>query len=184
MFFVSFLILESWTKWPTFCRQQLKRHFLDENVYLLIEISLSYGGNRYKQCVYTVLVLSPGAADMPFVVYGDASIGKSSLLARIALDLHFVIMQPPEEPELPLEPVLVLRFLDRSPLPCNVEDLLFSLCTQISLAYGREEPDSHDVNDLMDIFQVTTQGSLSVYIPYFWVKGTHTMSTISWISSR
>ena len=36
------LHIETSTKWPTFCRQHFQMYFAESNVFILIEISLSF----------------------------------------------------------------------------------------------------------------------------------------------
>ena len=52
-------------------------------------------------------------------MHGDVGVGKTTLMSKIALDLHAMVTDPGTS-HLP-QPVVIARFLDKAPQQTNVE---------------------------------------------------------------
>ncbi|XP_070554535.1 NACHT domain- and WD repeat-containing protein 1-like [Ptychodera flava] len=70
-------------------------------------------------------------AKSPLILHGVSGCGKTSVVAMAAKMVRKVISK---------DTVVILRFLGTTPDSCNVRRLLFSICRQISKAYGDDEP--------------------------------------------
>ncbi|XP_033746900.1 NACHT and WD repeat domain-containing protein 2-like [Pecten maximus] len=71
--------------------------------------------------------------DQPLVICGGAGSGKSSVMAKIALDINVAI----QNNDLAMRTSIVCRFLGKTQKSLSAQQLLYSVCHQLAFAMGK-----------------------------------------------
>ncbi|XP_060064911.1 NACHT and WD repeat domain-containing protein 2-like [Ylistrum balloti] len=71
--------------------------------------------------------------DQPLIITGEAGSGKSSVMAKIALDINVAI----QNNDLAMRTSIICRFLGKTQKTLSAQQLLFSVCHQLAFAMGK-----------------------------------------------